>query len=89
MPLYHVHVAKGRQTVDPRVVELPDAESAKRYAERLADSLTALSSGFGVADLSGWNVQATDEKGSTLARCGVSEKANAGGSRDTRKYIRR
>ena len=71
MPLYHVHVAKGRKAVDPRAVELPDVESAKRYAERLAGGLTMLSRGFGIRYLGDWYVQVTDGRGKTLTQCHV------------------
>ena len=51
MPMYHVHVAKEGKTFDPKAVELPDTKSVKRHAKRVAEGLTALSSGFGVGSL--------------------------------------
>ena len=68
MPLYHVHVAKEGKTFDPKPVELPDTESAKRHAEQVAEGLTALSSGFGVGSLRKCQVKVTDTKGRTVAR---------------------
>jgi hypothetical protein len=68
MPLYHVHVAKEGKTFDPRPVELPDTESAKSHAKRVAEGLTVLSGGFGVGSLRDCQVKVTDRKGRTVAR---------------------
>ncbi len=71
MPLFHFRIAKGDKVVDPKGIELPDADAARRHAERLAGGLTLLSRGFGVRHLRDWYVQVTDERGNTLARCEV------------------
>ncbi len=68
MPLYHIHIAKGQRKLDRKVIDLPNAESAKHHAARLAHGLAALSHGFRVARLGNWCVQVTDEKGKALAR---------------------
>jgi hypothetical protein len=68
MPMYHVHVAKEGKTFDPKAVELPDTRSAKRHAKRVAEGLTALSSGFGVGSLRDCQVKVTDREGRTVAR---------------------
>ena len=68
MPLYHFRIAKGEKIVDPNGIELPDADAAKRHAERLAGGLTLLSSGFGIRHLRDWYVQVMDEGGNTLVR---------------------
>ena len=69
MPLYQIQVAKGRQRVDSRAIELPDSETAKRHAERLANGLTTLNSEFGVGrHLRDWHVRVTDKHGKMLAR---------------------
>ena len=69
MPLYHIQVAKGHQRVDSKTVELPDSETAKRQAERLANGLTTLNSEFGVGrHLRDWHVRLTDQQGKMLAR---------------------
>jgi len=78
MPLYHVHVAKEGKTFDPKPVELPDTESAKRHAEQVAKGLTALSSGFGVGSLRECQVKVTDTKGRTVVRydlCKAQQRA--------------
>ncbi len=68
MPMYHVHVVKEGKTFDPKQVELPDTKSAKRHAKRVAEGLTALSSGFGVSSLRDCQVKVTDTEGRTVAR---------------------
>jgi hypothetical protein len=69
MPLYHIHVAKGRQSVDPKAIELPDSETAKRHAEQLADGLTRMNSQFGVGrHFRDWHVRLTDHYGKILAQ---------------------
>ena len=68
MPIYHVHVAKKGKTFDPKLVELPDAKSAKRHAEQVAEGLTALSRGFGIGSLRDCQVKITDTNGRTVAR---------------------
>ncbi len=73
MPMYHVQVAKEGKTFDPRSVELPDAKSAKRHAEQVAEGLTALSSGFGVGSLRNCQVKVTDAKGRMVARYDLSK----------------
>jgi hypothetical protein len=81
MPLYHLHIVKGREKVDPRVVELPDDESAVRRAHQLAAALTTLSRGFGVRILDGCHVDVTDAEGKSVARCDVSIGSTPGRSR--------
>ena len=91
MPMYHVHVAKGDKAVDPRAVELPDAESAKRHGEQLAEGLKALNSGFGIGHLRDWQVKVTDKKGRTLARYDVCKAAHLGstpGRSDVQRRLR-
>jgi hypothetical protein len=70
MPLFHFHIAKGEKTIDPKGIELPDAEAAKEHAE-LAGGLTLLSNGFGIRHLRDWYVHVMDERGNTLTRCEV------------------
>jgi hypothetical protein len=77
MPLFHFRIAKGEKTVDPKRVELPDAEAAKEHAERLASGLTLLSNGFGIRHLRDWHVQVMDERGNALTRCEVRPIAAA------------
>jgi hypothetical protein len=81
MPLYHLHIVKGREKVDPRVVELPDDESAVRRAHQLASALTTLSRGFGVRILDGCHIDVTDAGGKSIARCDVSIGTTLGRSR--------
>jgi hypothetical protein len=91
MPLYHIHVANGGKKIDPRAVELPDAESAKRHAERIAAGLTALSSGFGVSRLRDCQVKVTDKKGRTLARydlCGARQFGATPGRSEVQRRLR-
>jgi hypothetical protein len=73
MPLYHLHVVKGRKKVDPRAVELPNDESAKRHAKQLAAGLTTLSRGFGIRHLEDCHVDVTDAKGKWVGRCDVDK----------------
>jgi hypothetical protein len=68
MPMYHVHVAKEGKTFLPKLVEFPDTKSAKRHAKRVAEGLTALTSGFGVGSLRDCQVRVTDTEGRTVAR---------------------
>jgi hypothetical protein len=80
MPMYHVHVAKEGKTFDPKSVELPDTKTAKRHAQRVAEGLTALSSGFGVGSLRDCQVKVTDTEGRTVARydlCNAQQRARA------------
>jgi Domain of unknown function (DUF6894) len=91
MPLYHFHVAKGHKTVDPRAIELPDAESAKRYAERIADGLSARNTRFGVGSLRDWHVRVTDRNGQPVAQYKVSKMVHAGatpGRSDVQRRLR-
>jgi Domain of unknown function (DUF6894) len=73
MPMYHVHVAKKGKTFDPKPVELPDIKSAKSHAERVAEGLTALCTGFGVGSLRDCRVEVADTKGRTVARYELSK----------------
>ena len=69
MPLYHIQVAKGDQRVDSKTIELPDSETARCHAERLAGGLTTLNSQFGVGrHFHDWHVRLTDNHGKMLAR---------------------
>jgi hypothetical protein len=78
MPTYYFHLANGRKLLDPRGIEFPDQEAARRHAERLADGLTAVSREFGgIAHLRNWHIRVTDAQGKTLARCGVPEPGKA------------
>ena len=73
MPLYHLHVVKGREKVDPRAVELPNDKSAKRHAKQLAAELTRLSPGFGIRHLEDCHVDVTDAKGKWVGGCDVDK----------------
>jgi hypothetical protein len=86
MPLYHLYVTKGQKKLDRKVIGLPNAESAKRHAERLANGLTVLSRGFGATHLADWHVQVTDEKGNTLARCDLAHTSP--GRSDVQRRLR-
>ncbi len=91
MPLYHIHVSKGHKTVDPKASELPDAEAAKRHAERIADGLAAISSGFGVSHLRDWHVRVTDKNGKRIAQYEVSKVTHASatpGRSDAQRKLR-
>jgi hypothetical protein len=81
MPLYQLHVVKGRKKVDPRTVELPNDESAKRHAKQLAAGLTTLSHEFGIQLLDDCHVDVTDAKGKWIGRCDVSFGSTPGRSR--------
>lgn len=65
MPRYHFNVEDGRSTPDPEGTELPDLESARREAVRLAgrllddDPAQFWSHGL-------WRVVVTDDAGRTL-----------------------
>jgi hypothetical protein len=80
MPLYHVHVAKEGKTFDPKPVELPDIKSAKSHAERVAEGLTTLCTGFDVGSLRDCQVEVTDTKGRTVARYDLSKAQKLGGT---------
>ena len=74
MPTFYFHLANGRKLLDPRGIDLPDQDAAKRHAERLAGGLTAVSREFGgISHLRDWHVQVTDERGKMLAQCEVPE----------------
>jgi hypothetical protein len=73
MPLYHLQVVRDRRKVDPEAVELPDDETAKRRAKRLAAALTTMSRGFGVRLLEDCHVDVTDAKGRWVGRCDVDK----------------
>jgi hypothetical protein len=77
MPMYHVHIARDGKTLEPNAVELPDAE---RHAERPAEGLTTMSSGFGVGGLRDCHVKLTDTKGRTLARYALGKTQKRGTS---------
>jgi hypothetical protein len=69
MPFYHFRMAKGPKIIDPNGIDLPDAEAAKRHAEKLADGLTAISAEFsGIRHLLNWRIEVTDQHGKTLAQ---------------------
>ena len=90
MPQYHVHVAKGRKRVDPRVVELPDDQSAKQYGERLAIGLTTLSQGFRIHHLGNWYVNVIDAEGNCVVQCKVStvkQRAGTPGRSDVQRRL--
>ena len=79
MPTFYFHLANGRKLLDPRGIEFPDPEAAKRHGERLAGGLTAVSHQFGgISHLRDWHVQVTDEKGNMLARCEVPGPVSKG-----------
>ena len=86
MPLYHVHVAKEQRKVDYKVIDLPNAESAKHHAARLAHGLAVLSHGFRGARLRDWCVQVTDEKGKAVARWGLAHSSP--GQSDVQRRLR-
>ena len=75
MTLYHIHLANRARTINPKTVDLPDAETAKHHAECLARSLTALRSEFSVDHLHDWQVRLTDKNGKTLGRYQISKLA--------------
>jgi hypothetical protein len=81
MPQYHLHVVKGRKKVDPRTVELPNDESAKRHAKQLAAGLTTLIREFGIQLLDNCHVEVTDAKGKWIGQGDVSLGSTPGRSR--------
>jgi uncharacterized protein DUF6894 len=42
MPIYHFHVTDGRRLLDPRGLDLPDAEAAARYGQQLAEGFASV-----------------------------------------------
>lgn len=69
MPVYHFHLCDGHRLLDPRGVDLPDAEAAAHHGDQLAkgfvDAARALS---GEGHQSNWHIHVTDEDGHTLGR---------------------
>jgi hypothetical protein len=77
MPLYHFQVIKGHKTVDPKAIDLPDVESARHHAKRIADGLSVMNTGFGIGSLCDWHVQVTDRKRRPIADYQISKMARA------------
>jgi hypothetical protein len=90
MPLYHIQVVKGRRTVDPRAIDLPDSDTAKHHAGCLARSLTALRSKFSVDHLHDWHVRLTDKNGKTLGLYEIAKLPTGGtpGRSDVQRRLR-
>jgi hypothetical protein len=66
MPIYHFHVTDGRRLLDPRGLDLPDAEAAARYGQQLAEGFASVVSAIDGSPLS--YVEIADEDGTLVTR---------------------
>ena len=69
MPIYHFHITDGRKVFDPRGMELPHEEAARRYAEELAQGFVPLVRRAGIDTFA----EVVDETGITVARLVVED----------------
>ena len=67
MPVYHFHITDGHKVCDPRGIELPNEEAARRYAAELAHSFAPLVRSAGIDTF----VEVVNEIGNTVARLTV------------------
>jgi hypothetical protein len=68
MPIFHFHITDGRKVHDPRGLEPPDENAARRYAEQLAHGLVPVANVLNTGETF---VEVVDQTGSTIARCAV------------------
>ena len=69
MPMYHFNITDGRKVFDPRGMELPNEDAARRYAAELAHSFAPLVRSAGI----GTFVEVVNESGTTVARLVVED----------------
>ena len=68
-PLYHFNIP-DLQVHDPHGLELPNAEAARRHAERLAEGIATVARSLNAGTET--FVEAVDETGTTVARLMVN-----------------
>jgi Domain of unknown function (DUF6894) len=69
MPVYHFHITDGHKVFDPRGMELPNEDAARRYAAELAHSFAPLVRGAGIDTF----VEVVNESGTPVARLVVDQ----------------
>ncbi len=69
MPRYRFHVTDGYCLFDPRGLDLPDDEAARRYGQQLADGFAPVVSALRV-DVSTY-IEVADERGNVISRLEV------------------
>jgi hypothetical protein len=69
MPIYHFHIVDGREVQDPRGLDLPTDDAARRYGQQLANGLRPV--WLAVGGEKRTFVRVVNESGITVAKCRV------------------